>query len=55
MEKLKTWILKHFESVLILGITLAILVTNYFVLQKMAFLNFYYLPVLVAGYLLGRR
>ena len=55
MDKLKLWMLKHFESVLILTITLAILVTNYFVLQKMVFLNFYYLPVLVAGYFLGRR
>ncbi|MGB2698310.1 MAG: HD domain-containing phosphohydrolase [Candidatus Zixiibacteriota bacterium] len=55
MEKLKIWMHKHFESVLILGITLAILVTNYFVVQKMAFLNFYYLPVLVAGYFLGRK
>ncbi len=55
MEKLKLWMLKHFESVLILVITLAILITNYFVVQKMAFLNFYYLPVLVAGYFLGKK
>ena len=55
MEKLKLWILKHFESFLILAITLAILITNYFVVQKMAFLNFYYLPVLVAGYFLGKK
>jgi putative nucleotidyltransferase with HDIG domain len=55
MDRFKHWVLRHFESVLILGITLAILVTNYFVLQKMVFLNFYYLPVLVAGYFLGRR
>jgi putative nucleotidyltransferase with HDIG domain len=55
MEKLKFWILKHFEEILILGITLAILVTNYFVIQKMVFLNFYFLPVLVSGYFLGKK
>lgn len=55
MEELKVWIVRHFEKILILGITLAILVTNYFVLQKMAFLNFYFLPVLISGYFLGKK
>lgn len=55
MKSLKRWMLEHFENTLILGITLAILVTNYFVVQKMAFLNFYFLPVLVSGYFLGKR
>ena len=55
MEKLKLWMLQHFENTLILGITLAILVTNYFVVQKMVFLNFYFLPVLVSGYFLGKK
>ncbi len=55
MEKLKLTLLKHFEGVVIVGITLGILVTNYFVVQKMAFLNFYFLPVLVAGYFLGKK
>lgn len=55
MEKLKVWIVRHFEKILILGITLGILATNYFVLQKMAFLNFYFLPVLVSGYFLGKK
>ncbi len=55
MEKLKLTLLKHFEGVVIVGITLGILVTNYFVVQKMVFLNFYFLPVLVAGYFLGKK
>lgn len=55
MEKLKFWMLKHFESILIISVTLAILATNYFVVQKMVFLNFYFLPVLVSGYFLGKK
>jgi len=55
MEKIKAWLVRHFEKILILGITLAILITNYFVVQKMVFLNFYFLPVLVSGYFLGKK
>ncbi len=55
MEKLKEILVKHFEKFLLTGLILAIVVTNHFVLQKLAFLNFYYLPVLVAGYLLGKK
>jgi putative nucleotidyltransferase with HDIG domain len=55
MEALKAYILRYFEVLLILSVTLALIVTNYFIDQKMAFLNFYYLPVLISGYFLGRR
>jgi len=55
MEKIKTFIVKHLEKILILGLTGVILITNYFITQKVAFLNFYYLPVLVAGYFLGKK
>ena len=55
MYKLKGFLVKHFEKLLVIVLISAIVVTNYFVLQKLAFLNFYYLPVLVAGYLLGKK
>jgi len=55
MDKIKAFLIKHLEKILILGLTVVILITNYFITQKMAFLNFYYLPVLVSGYFLGRR
>lgn len=55
MERIKTYVLQYFEVILILTITLALVVTNYFIDQKMAFLNFYYLPVLISGYFLGRK
>ena len=55
MEKLKSFVMKHFEQLLVLTIALVIIVVNFFVIQKLAFLNFYYLPVLVAGYVLGRK
>ena len=28
---------------------------NFFIYSKVAFLNFYYLPVIIGGYYLGRR
>jgi len=55
MEKLKSFVIKHFEESLILTIALIIIAVNFFVIQKLAFLNFYYLPVLVAGYVMGRK
>jgi len=55
MEKFKSFVMKHFEESLVLTIALVIIVVNFFVIQKLAFLNFYYLPVLVAGYVMGRK
>jgi putative nucleotidyltransferase with HDIG domain len=55
MEPLKAIVSRHFEVILILGVTIALLITNYFIDQKMAFLNLYYLPVLISGYFLGRK
>ena len=55
MDKLKTYIFNHFEQIIVLAILVSILFIHYFVYQKMAFLNFYYLPVLFAGFFLGRR
>ncbi len=55
MEKIKVFLFAHFEKVLILTIALLVVLVNQLVVQQLAFLNFYYLPVLVSGYLLGRK
>jgi putative nucleotidyltransferase with HDIG domain len=55
MEKVKDFVFKHFEEVLVLTISLIIVSASFLIFQQLAFLNFYYLPVLVSGYVLGRR
>jgi putative nucleotidyltransferase with HDIG domain len=55
MEQSKKFVLAHFEKLLIVIILIAAFVGTYFVEEKFIILNFYYLPVLTAGYFLGRR
>ena len=55
MEKVKDFVFKHFEELLVLTISLIIISASFLIFQQLAFLNFYYLPVLVSGYVLGRR
>ncbi len=55
MESLKEFVVKHFEKVLVAIILIAAFVGTYLIEEKSIVLNFYYLPVLSAGYYLGRR
>ncbi len=55
MEKLKRYVFKHFESHFIFTILVSVTLINLFIYSKVAFLNFYYLPIMLAGYYLGRR
>jgi putative nucleotidyltransferase with HDIG domain len=55
MDRLKHFILKHFEKILVIIILIAAFLGTYFIKEESIILNFYYLPVLVAGYFLGRR
>ena len=55
MDKIKTYVFKHFEKILVLSILLIIVIINYFVPYKIALLNFFYLPIIIAGYFLGRK
>ena len=55
MDRFKVYLFYHFEKFLVFAILISILFVHYFIYQKMAFLNFYYLPVLLAGFYLGRR
>jgi signal transduction histidine kinase len=50
-----SWLLRNLESLLILIILISVMLINYFIYSKVAFLNFYYLPVIIGGYYLGRR
>ncbi len=53
VEKLREYFLRNFEQVFVLLVLTAIVLINYYVPHKLAFLNFYYLPVILAGYFLG--
>jgi putative nucleotidyltransferase with HDIG domain len=55
MDRLKEFISQHFEKMLVLSLLLIIIATHLFVVQKMVFLNIFFLPVLVAGFVLGRK
>ena len=55
MDKAKRYVISHFEQIIVLSVMLMVLFMHYFVLQKTAFLNVYYLPVLIAGFFLGRN
>jgi putative nucleotidyltransferase with HDIG domain len=55
MEQFKQTILQQFEKILVGIILIAAFVGTYLIEEKFIILNFYYLPVLVAVYFLGRR
>jgi hypothetical protein len=49
------YVLKYFERILVLLLVASLLVINGLIEQKFAFLSFYYLPVILAGFYGGRR
>ena len=55
MEKIKEYLFKHFEKIIVVSILLGIVLINYFTPYKIGFLNFFYLPIIAAGYFLGQR
>jgi len=55
MEKIKLFIVKHFEEIVVVLILMGTIFVNFVVQYKMAFLQLYYLPILITGYILGRR
>ena len=52
---IQRFVLKHFERVLVLLLVASMFVINFLIEQKFAFLNFYYLPIILAGFNGGRR
>ncbi len=55
MRTLKSFFLRHFEKLIVLSILLIIVYITYFIPYKIGFLNFFYLPIIIAGYYLGKR
>ena len=50
MEAFKRYLLKNFEQVFVLLILLSVSLITYFIPYKLAFLNMYYIPMLLAAY-----
>src|SRR5262245_47402724 len=55
LDRARWFVFRHFELVLVLLLVSSMLAIHWFIDQKIAFLNFYYLPVIAAGFYLGRR
>ena len=55
IRRLRAIALRHFETTLIIIILFGIVVIAFLVNYKFAFLNFFFLPVILAGYYLGKR
>jgi len=55
MNRIKSFVLKHFETALIIIILFGILVIALLVRFNFGFLNFFFFPVILAGYYLGKR
>jgi putative nucleotidyltransferase with HDIG domain len=55
MDRFKQFIIRQFEKILVAIVLIAAFFGTYFIEEETIILNFYYLPVLVASYFLGRR
>ena len=55
MSNIKEYLFEHFEQTVVLFILAAVVVLNYFIAEKLALLNLFYLPAIVAGFVLGKR
>jgi hypothetical protein len=55
MERTRQFFFRHFERMLVLLLVASLLGINYLIDQKFAFLSFYYLPIILAGFFGGRR
>jgi len=53
-DNLKRFVNRHFERVLVVVLVASLLLIHNFIDHKLAFLSFYYLPIIVAGFLVGR-
>ncbi len=55
MEKIKRALYNNFETVVVFVLIAAVAFSIFVVVNKIAFLNFFYIPTLVAAYFLGKR
>jgi hypothetical protein len=55
LDRARWFVFEHFELMLVILLVSSMLAIHWFIDQKVAFLSFYYLPVIAAGFYLGRR
>jgi putative nucleotidyltransferase with HDIG domain len=55
MGKVKSFVVRHFERIIVLIILVAAILGTFFIEDKTLLLNFYFLPVVFASYFLGKR
>src|SRR5262245_54876885 len=55
MDETKRFVNRYFERLLVVVLVASLLFIQQFIEYKLAFLSFYYLPIIVAGFLVGRR
>jgi hypothetical protein len=55
VRRLKIYLLGHFEAAVLVLSILGILLMAFVVLNKFSFLNYFFLPVILSGYFLGKR
>ncbi|MBU1170351.1 MAG: response regulator [Proteobacteria bacterium] len=55
MNKLQLFFLRKYEWLFVVTVLAAILVISHFFENNIAFFNFYFLPVIMAGYMIGYR
>lgn len=55
LERAKRFAFRHFERLLVVLLVASLLLIHLYIDHKLAFLSFYYLPVIGAGFLVGRR
>jgi hypothetical protein len=55
LERVKRFTYRHFERLLVVLLVASLLLIHFYIDNKLAFLSFYYLPVIAAGFLVGHR
>ena len=55
LERTKQFFFRNFERILVLLLVASLLLINSLIEQQFAFLSFYYLPIILAGFYGGRR
>ncbi|MGH7606859.1 MAG: HD-GYP domain-containing protein [Gemmatimonadales bacterium] len=55
LERAKRFFFRHFERFFVVVLVASLLAINYLIDRKFAFLSFYYLPIILAGFFGGRR
>lgn len=55
LERVKWFVFNNFERVLVLVLVASLLAIHWLVDYKIAFLSFYYLPIMIAGFYAGRQ